>query len=221
LTYNVDYTIAGTTLTFLSDPPCPTDGILFYGSLGYTVIPATITVSGDTSSYTEIDYLHFVNTIVSNPSLGVAKIIPKTSVLGKIKSIDESKNNSTTASNDSELIFSLESGGNYQFQFFVMGTTSAAADIKFTINFDGTSQIRFGGFYKTIGLATVASFNSITSPGTTVANLGGGGQFMVELKGSINSTTAGTLGFGWAQNTSDAGPTTVYANSYGLVFKVN
>jgi len=223
LTYNVDYTIAGTTLTFLSDPPCPTDGILFYGSLGYTVIPATVTVSGDTTSYTEIDYLHFVNTIVSNPQLGVAKVTPKTSVQSVIKLLDETRNNNTTANDDSELYFSLEAGGKYSFQFFLMGTTTAAGDIKFTINYGGiVSSLRFSGPFRIAATASVSSSNSVSTAGTTISVAGAStGQFFIDVKGSIICNTSGTMAVGWAQVVSDGGPTTVFANSYGVLFKQN
>jgi hypothetical protein len=223
LTYNVDYTIAGTTLTFLADPPCPTDGLLFYGSLGYTIIPATVSVSGDTTSYTEIDYLHFVNTIVSNPELGVARVTPKTSVLSVIKLIDETRNNNTTITNDSELIFPLEAGGNYAFQFYIMMTTTINADFKFTINYNGSGTVRYFPIWKPPGSTTMLSLSatSITTFGNVIGPNSTAGQSFIEIKGSVNCTTAGTFGFGWAQLTSDAGPTTVFANSYGLMFKVN
>jgi hypothetical protein len=223
LTYNVDYTISGTTLTFLTDPPCPTDGILFYGSLGYTVIPATVTVSGDTTSYTEIDYLHFVNTIVSNPELGVARVTPKTSVLSVVKLLDETRNNNTTITNDSELIFPLEAEGKYSFQFFIMNTTTVSGDFKFTLNYTGAATLRYFPYWKSpASLNLLAlSASSITTIGNVIAPNSSAGQAFIEIKGSINCTTAGTFGFGWAQLTSDAGPTTVFANSYGLMFKVN
>jgi hypothetical protein len=169
--------------------------------------------------------LHFVNTIVSNPELGVARVTPKTSVFSVVKLIDETRNNNTTITNDSELIFPLEAGGKYSYQFYIMNITSAPADFKFTLNYNGTANLRFYPTWKIVGNSTTTyvaiSGTSITTAGNVTPLIGGGGQSFIEIKGSINCTTAGTLGFGWAQNTSDAGPTTVYANSYGLVFKVN
>jgi hypothetical protein len=139
-----------------------------------------------------------------------------------VKLLDETKNNNTTASNDSELTFQLDAGGKYNFQFYIMNTTSSNGDFKTTVNYNGTSTIRFGTIWKNAGTTTLAAGSGLTTTqGVTTTILGSGGPGIIEIKGGINCTTAGTLGFGWAQQTSDAGPTTVFANSYGLIFKVN
>ena len=105
-----------------------------------------------------------------------------------------------------------------------MATTTAVADFKFTINFDGTiTDLRWAPFKKTSGLGTVTGdLLTTSSNGAVNTVLGNAGDLYVDLKGSIFvGATGGVLGFGWSQNTSDAGNTTVYKNSYGIVMKVS
>jgi hypothetical protein len=140
-----------------------------------------------------------------------------------VKKNDETRNSDTTITNDSELIFSLEAGGIYSFQFFIMNTTTVSGDFKFTLNYTGAATLRYFPFWKIPGITSTTSLSatSITTIGNVIGPNSAGGQAFIEIKGSINCITAGTFGFGWAQRTSDVGPTTVFDNSYGILFKVN
>lgn len=115
-------------------------------------IPSKINITGNPSvNLGNINTLNFPNAEITNPQLGVAQIINYPQIQAVIKSVDESKTNDTTFTNDSELTFNLLPNSDYIFEFNIIvdvkGThpipspssvISNSGGYRYSINFDGT-----------------------------------------------------------------------------------
>jgi hypothetical protein len=132
------------------------------------------------------------------------------------KENDETRNSTTTLAADSDLQFLMEANTVYAGRMVVFFDTGAAPDFKF--EFSGPSSptaVRINGEHIAPGDAAFTEFNdeAYNVTGTPIGSGTVGGcvkaDFLVQ-----NASNAGTFSFDWAQNTSDAGDTTVLAGSY-------
>ena len=133
------------------------------------------------------------------------------------KTADETVTTDTVLSNDAALLFSVATSTKYSFRFRVWFDSAIAADFKFGINGPATPTI-FRAAYTYIdpeGLDVTNTLSAYETTGIAVVyattNTGG----YVSINGIIqNGSNAGSVSFTWAQNTSNAGNTTVLAGSY-------
>lgn len=132
------------------------------------------------------------------------------------KTTDESTASDTTFSSDSQLQFTMLANSTYHVRGRVLFSTVAAADFKWQLTGPSSPTLvriarrAIGG-----GDAAFSAVGVDTAFSTSVAVLGGGAEGFVEFDAAIqNGANAGTFAFQWAQNTSDAGNTTVRAGSY-------
>lgn len=132
------------------------------------------------------------------------------------KTTDESTASDTTFSSDSQLQFTMLANSTYHVRGRVLFSTVAAADFKWQLTGPSSPTLvriarrAIGG-----GDAAFSAVGVDTDFSTSVAVLGGGEEGFVEFDAAIqNGANAGTFAFQWAQNTSDAGNTTVRAGSY-------
>lgn len=139
-----------------------------------------------------------------------------------IKNSGETRSSNSTMTADSELVVPLGAGVWFAFELNAQFNTSAAADFKFDFNYTGTHSV-----YReyAIFIVPAAGTASISTPHTTigtdtVALSGSAGEGSVLVNGSILTTTAGTLQFRWAQNTSDASNTTVRNGARLTVYRI-
>jgi len=128
------------------------------------------------------------------------------------KSADQTINNNNTLFDDADLKISLEANSTYLIDFFMLFNSAAAADIKFCIKAITGATGYWGVSYDVS--PTAKSIGDVQSLGTDGSN-----QF-TWFHGIIKTTTAGTFQVQWAQNTSDAGDTTLKAYSYISANKV-
>lgn len=138
------------------------------------------------------------------------------------KTADETRNSTTTLADDSVLTLALSASSLYRVRFFVMvNTANERMDFKWAFNYTGT----LGNVYRRLVLqragrgAPIGTDNELvgTDSGLIGSNVLSDTTFgvgLIECEYFINTTTAGTLSFQWAQNTSDAGNCTVLAGSY-------
>ncbi|WP_407522676.1 hypothetical protein PDL71_15465 [Lacibacter sp. MH-610] len=132
------------------------------------------------------------------------------------KGTSQVKNSDTTLANDTELVVPLSASNLYRVKFYVLLTTAnAAMDYKFALNFSGTTT----SFYAKVKYVPAGDVNenivvqnSIISS-TSVAAATSGVAY-VEIDCIVDVLTSGSLGFQWAQDTSDAGNLTVLKGSY-------
>lgn len=132
-----------------------------------------------------------------------------------IKGSTTQRTATTTLTADPDLAVPVTAGQRVKFEFEVFFDTNATADFKFTINGPAApDMVRYHYIHQAPGatahtLATEIGYGtsiSVTGTGTT------GGY--VYISGVIdNGANAGNITFDWAQDTSDAGGTTVLLGS--------
>jgi hypothetical protein len=126
----------------------------------------------------------------------------------------QTKTANTTLANDTDLTFSVTSGTKYRVRGTVYFDTTAAGDFKYAIAGPAASLIRVHKRHQAAaGVAYVTATDTAFATSTAVAGTGtAGGQVFFDVL--FVATASGTFAFQWAQNTSDAGNTSVNAGSY-------
>jgi hypothetical protein len=132
-----------------------------------------------------------------------------------IKSADQTITSQTTLINDADMRFAVAAGATYEFHVYLRFSSGTGQDWKSSFGVPAGANCRFQrlGRDLTAAFAGDAEFqasDSVTSQGRGVGNISNA-QFMGVL---FTAGTAGNLIFQWAQNTSGAFNTTLYANSY-------
>ncbi len=116
------------------------------------------------------------------------------------------------------MLFAVAANEIWLFGFNILFSAGTAEDMKFAFTFPTSGRIdaSAGVMPNAGGAATLTLHSSNTSP-TTATDVGGQGTgvrvFMPVGGIFTNSTNAGNVTLQWAQNTSGANDTTVYANS--------
>lgn len=142
--------------------------------------------------------------------------------LGAFKTANETVSASTTFQNDDELFVSVDASTRYALRGVILWTSGTVPDFKLDLSLPASAA--HNTMATTYSLAAAAGSQladsrifvtsgsvSIPGQGTTFSTQG---QLTV-LDGFVSiSSTAGEVTVRWAQATSDAGTTTVYANSW-------
>lgn len=143
-----------------------------------------------------------------------------------LKAADETLNTNAVAQDDNELIVPVDANSTYMITVMVLYNSPTTADFRYNFSLPAGAS----GYKATAHapLATTACSdtstttinNSITSADNNVG--GAGAVCALRITGTvIVAGTAGNVTFQWAQATSDAGTTTVYANSWIAYRKVS
>ncbi len=122
------------------------------------------------------------------------------------KSADQTINNNNTLFDDADLKISMSANSTYLVDVFLVFTSAAAADLKVCMKAITGATGYWGVSYDVT--PTAKSLGDVQALGTDAST-----QF-TWFHGIIKTTTAGTFQIQWAQNTADAGNTTLKANSY-------
>lgn len=133
------------------------------------------------------------------------------------KTTDETKTSDNTTADDTVLKFSVAANTKYRFVLQVFYYSGATPDFKY--QFTGPASPTVIGYRRETtahGASTVT--NSLLSAYISTdasITVGTSGIGQIRLWGILhNGANAGTVAFAWAQNTSDASNTTVYAGSF-------
>lgn len=136
----------------------------------------------------------------------------------KYKTADENVNNSTTLQNDDHLVFPVAANEVWAFSAFLYFTI-ASGDPGFKWTF--TVPASCTGWYQSVdgnanvGSGAVAAASNVAIASTLTKAYTGLTSFLVTLKGVvINSSTAGSVQFQWAQNSAVASNLTLKLGSY-------
>jgi hypothetical protein len=134
-----------------------------------------------------------------------------------IKTADETKTSNATLAADGALVFAMDANSKYAVRGRVFFDTTATGDFKWRhtgpsspalVRVKRQSLLPGASALSNIALDTAYSAADVTETGTGTT----GGY--IEFEGIIhNGVNAGNFQFQWAQNTSDAGNTTVRAGS--------
>lgn len=134
-----------------------------------------------------------------------------------VKTVDQSLTTDDTLNNDADLLFATAANTNYIARMLIIfGSVSATPDFQFAITHSGTTTAHIIGAWKLDTGAT--AFTNVQGDETPTGNA------ILIAAGEINmlwiyyflrtGVSGGTVNFQWAQNTSDANATIVYAGSY-------
>lgn len=132
-----------------------------------------------------------------------------------IKTLDEVRSATTVLADDTTLQFAMLGGHKYSVRIRVWFDTTAAGDFKWALTGPALNSARVtrkwiipgGSAYAGVLVdTTYTASQSVVSAGTT------GGY--VEVDATIRPSADGIFRFQWAQDTSDAGNTSVLAGSY-------
>jgi hypothetical protein len=140
------------------------------------------------------------------------------------KTADQSVTNATTGStlvDDLHLIAPLSvANARYIIRAGIRYSSNTTADIKFTFSGPSGSTIVFGGPSIDLTTSTACNFAEAIAPSVLTSG-GTGGTVIVTLNGSLTTgATTGNLTLRWAQNTANAGTTTVATFSWLQVWRI-
>ena len=135
------------------------------------------------------------------------------------KTTDESRNNNTTTAADSDLVFSMTSGLTYAIRGKIFATTTSAGDLKYRFSGPTTSSVeKYVRVTNTNGTGAnpflALGFTSSLDAADVTLLDNANGLLLIELDAVVIPSATGNFQFQWAQNTSNAGPTTVFSGSY-------
>ena len=176
-------------------------------SINYVYLNDDGTLTVNTSGTQPSNSL-FIGTATTDGS-GVTAVSHKKSIandynVGIIKSADESVSSSTTLQNDDELVWTAEAGSTWDV-VLALRTTDGGGGISFDfVGFDSGDPYSFAGPAATDGF----TYAVVGTPYSSASV----GDFLV--RGILTTTTGGTVGLKWAQNSSNAAASTVQQNSW-------
>lgn len=128
------------------------------------------------------------------------------------KGTDTARTSTTTTSADPALQFAMAASTKYIIRFSIFVTTNATADLKIGLSGPASPTAVYGSCRTSI--AAGQSFLFTAFP-TNQAIVSTNAEWLLDGYLVVqNGANAGTFSFDWAQNTSDAGATTVKAGSY-------
>ena len=146
-------------------------------------------------------------------------------VVVRMKTSDETVNNSTTLQNDDQLYIPLAASETVSFEAFLRSNGDATADIKIAFTAPAGATVRWapaGGLYVSTADAAAVSSAELTEGSALAFGVPAGATRHIHVTGRcVNSTTAGNLQLQWAQNTLTVADTNVLASSWLKVIRGN
>ncbi len=146
-----------------------------------------------------------------------AALMASTQPITVVKAADESVTSSTTLQDDNHLILALEANATYVVEgaLFYDGQFNAG-NLKLTWSLPASATIYWAPNAPATGGAAAYASQATTSGNLSVGTYGTGGT---KTTASISATvttagTAGSMTLRWAQDTSSATATTIYAKSW-------
>lgn len=139
-----------------------------------------------------------------------------------VKTTIETRNSDTTLTEDTDLQFTLEAGKTYFIEGHVFFDTVAAADFKY--DFDGpasTDLVRIKHSHVIPGgTAEVDDFDTAFNATNSVTGSGTDGGYLYFTALIINGVSEDVFSLRWAQDTSDAGDTSVLPGSRMVIKEI-
>ena len=145
-------------------------------------------------------------------------------VTAAVKTATESVTSSTALQDDDTLSVSVDANTTYHFQAMLKYDAATAGDLKFrwTVPASATLSFSLQRLHDAAALFTDdQAFGGANDSDITAGGLGAGTTCWLPMQGILTvSSTAGTLLLRWAQNTSSATATRLFADSYVFLQRV-
>lgn len=142
----------------------------------------------------------------------------------KYKTANEAVTSSTTFQDDNDFFFSVEANSLYWVELWLSMTGSASGDFKMQWTVPAsTTGIRWRSTLVTGATADTedkAQMDTIAGGSSASGILGSGSSYLNENLSVDTAGTSGTAQMQWAQNGSNATPTTILAGSVMRVWKI-
>lgn len=134
----------------------------------------------------------------------------------RVKTADQEKASDTTLANDDELYVTVEVNAVYVVKFELFYQTTSTADFQFSITGPASpSSVGIRGFAGGRNTTSTAFIDLDFGETNTVSGAASGNGGHVEAVIFVkNGSNLGNINIQWAQNTSDAIATILYAGSY-------
>lgn len=130
-----------------------------------------------------------------------------------VKTSSETRASNTTYTDDSALLFSMSANTKYVLRVILLGTSPSTPDFKAILAGPASPTIVAGK--KEGSGATINQWIEFADYSTSDLDMSTNGPLACYWNGVLhNGANAGTCRVQWAQSTSDAGSTIVYAGSY-------
>lgn len=135
--------------------------------------------------------------------------------LAGVKTANQVITTQTSYINDADMRFAVAANSIYEFHVHLRYATPPGADWKSSFTVPSGAAAKFNRVGYDLSGNFVGTFEWSDTDTVTSKGLGAGTIQLAEFFGYINTAaTAGNLIFQWAQNTSNAGNTTLFVNSY-------
>lgn len=179
------------------------------------VIEATSTQLGQVRLATDAEAVAGSSSAVALTPANLGSVLTQS----KVKDADTARTSTTTLADDADLAgFDVAAATEYLLEAELRVTTANdTPDFKYTWQFSQTPQQASGFLVDEGGTGvTDGTASSITLTSTSTRNASGGADFVLRVSARIlgHATTAGTMDFQWAQDTSSANATTLKAGSW-------
>lgn len=154
-----------------------------------------------------------------------ASLLTSMEMVTVVKAANQAVTSSTTLVNDNELFLSVAASAVYQLDGWIpYDGAFSAGDFKTDWSVPTGATMLWSPNGPSTGGSALYTSNTVAA-GTTVSigTYGTGGAYTsASVRGRlVTSTTAGTLQFKWAQNSSNATATTVYAGAWIRLLRVS
>lgn len=129
---------------------------------------------------------------------------------------DQTKNANTTFATLSDLSQAVAANQHYDIKCWLIYSASTAADVKLQWTFPAASTfLQHAGSLPATDTVIANWYSGVqnTASGPVLGGTGVGVLMSALIEASLYTTAAGTLALQWAQNTSDATNTVIYAKS--------
>jgi hypothetical protein len=198
------------------------EGIICINSTIPDMNPAVIVDSGASN-------VRVLNWVPGNIDTLITPNVPGTQIdsVSQVikKTADQSVTNSTTLVDDNQLFYPLQVGTSYYFEALIEFTATAGGDIQLAFTIPTAATLRWGpaNSIKIDPAGAIVVEGQTTTSGTAVSfgYATGGTRQQILIKGYVAcGAIAGNLQLQFAQDTADAGPTTIRnGSSYLSVFR--
>jgi hypothetical protein len=142
--------------------------------------------------------------------------------LAVIKPSETARANTTTMTNDPDLVLPLAGSCWYEIRgvIFYDGPTAGSSDIKWTFSVPTGNSGQYFAAHQNLSGVFAGAFQSNWTDTLTANTTGVGNRMIIEIHGITSTASSGNFRFQWAQNTSNGTNTHVREQSFLIARRI-